>query len=218
MLTIQAEKRDSKIKSSVIREKGKIPAVFYGRKEKSTPISVSEPDFLKAWGEAGESTIVGLAYEGKDLSALIQDVEVDAVRGNPIHIDFYVTEADREVEVDVPLQFVGESVAVKELGGTLVKVLHDLPVVGLPKDLPHEIQVDISSLTTVESQVLVSDLALPAGVKPQGSMDDVVAAIAIAKEEEEAPAAEFDASAIEIEKKGKEESAEGEGEEPTKAA
>lgn len=210
MLTLKAEKRDKKTKADRVRKGGKIPAVFYGRKEASTSVSVGENDFLKAWKEAGESSIISLVYEGKDMPALINEVAVDPVRGTPIHIDFYVTEADREVEVNVPLVFVGEAPAVRELGGTLVKVLYELPISGLPKNLPHEITVDISKLATLESVIEVKDISIPAGVSAKASPEDVVASIAVAKEEVvEEPV--FDATAVEVEKKGKKEE---EGETP----
>jgi len=207
MLTLKAEKRDTKIRPFLVRKKGEIPAVFYGRKEASTPIMVSSLDFLKAWKEAGESTIISLSYDNKDLPALIYDVAVDPIRGEPIHVDFYVTEADKAVEVDVPIVFKGESSAVKELGGSLVKVLHAIPISGLPKDLPHEIVVDVSSLKTFESRILVKDLLIPEGVVAQLSLEDIVASVAEPKQEEVEEVKEFDASAIEVEKKGKQEEA-----------
>ena len=207
MLTLKAEKRDifgKKLKES--RKAGALPAVFYGRKEKSTPIFVPYQDFLKVWKEAGESSVIALATPEKELNALISDVSYDPVRGEPVHADFYVVEADREVEVSVSLNFVGIAPAVKEFGGTLVKVLHDVPISGLPKNLPNEITVDVASLATLESRIFVKDLAVPAGIKILLSPTEVVALVSVAAVEDEVveePA--FDATAIEVEKKGKKE-------------
>jgi len=216
MLTLEAQKRDTKTNLATLRKEGKVPAVFYGRKEKSTPVVVSGVDFAKIWHKAGESTVIGLTHEGKEHVALIHEVQLDPLRETPIHIDFYVVEADKVVEVHVPLEFIGVSPAVKDLGGTLVKVLHELEVSGLPKDLPSKIEVDISSLDTLESQITVENLTLPAHIKPLVDQEEIVAAISVTKEEEEAPAEAFDAAKIEVEKKGKEEEADEEGAESKK--
>ena len=202
MFTLKAEKRETQKKANKMSREGKIPAVFYGRKETSTPILISFAEFLKTWKEAGESTIISLSYAGKDLPALIHEVAVDPVLGTPIHVDFYVTEADRAVEVQVPLVFRGEAGAAKELGGMVTKVLHELPISGLPKDLPHEILVDLSLLKALDSVILVKDLKLPPGVKTDVAPTNIVVSISVVKEEVEEPA-EFDASSIEVEKKGK---------------
>ena len=207
MLTLKALKRDifgKKLKDS--RKAGSLPAVFYGRKEKSTPVFVPYLDFLKVWKQAGESSVIALATPEKELNALISDVSYDPVRGEPIHADFYVIEADRAVEVSVSLNFIGIAPAVKDFGGTLVKVLHDVPISGLPKDLPNEITVDMASLTTLESRVLVKDLSAPAGIKILLNPAEVVALVSVAAVEEEAVVEPmFDATAIEVEKKGKKE-------------
>jgi large subunit ribosomal protein L25 len=127
------------------------------------------------------------------------------VSSEVIHADFYVPEKGKKVEVEVPLEFVGVSTAVKDLGGTLVKVMHEIEVEALPKDLPHSIKVDISKLIDVEAQILAGDLALPEGVSLITEAEEVVASIAVAEEEKEV-AAPADLSQIELaEKKGKKE-------------
>src|SRR3989344_1595006 len=118
MLTLSAQKRTVLGKGlAKERKAGSLPAVFYGRKEKSTPISVPFADFLKVWKEAGESSLVNLSYPDKDMPVLITDVSFDPVRGEPIHADFYAVESDRAVEVSVPLEFIGVPPAAKEFGG-----------------------------------------------------------------------------------------------------
>ncbi|MEK7178788.1 MAG: 50S ribosomal protein L25 [Patescibacteria group bacterium] len=209
MFVLEAEKRDIKTKPAGLRREGKVPAVFYGRKEKSTPIAFSEVDFKKVWDEAGESSIIDLVYGGKKLNVLIHDVDVHPVTGKVIHADLYAVEADKPVEVSVELVFEGDAPAVKIEGASIVKVLHALEVSGLPKDLPQKLTVSLTGLETPESQIFAKDISLPSGITLMMNPDDVVAAISMAKVEEEVPVA-FDASQIEVEKKGKEEEAEGE--------
>lgn len=187
------------------RAAGDLPAVFYGRKDEATPIFVNTKEFRRVLKEAGESSIISLNTPSGKKDVLIKEVAFHPTSGAPVHVDFYAIEQNKKLEVSVPLEFEGVAPAVKELGGILLKVIHELPIEALPKDLPHDIIVDISSLETLESQILVKDLKLPAGVEAKLDGDEVVAAITVAKEEEEAPAEPIDLSAIEVEKKGKKE-------------
>jgi large subunit ribosomal protein L25 len=205
MFMLEVEKRDKIGKASKRRTGGKIPAVFYGPKETSTPISLSENDFLRVWKEAGESSVIELTGPLGKKEVLIYGVDLDPVSGRVRHADFYVIEAGKKIEVEVPIVFVGEAPAVKELGGTLVKVLHEVTVEVMPKDLPHEIPVDVSGLTDFEKHVQVRDIKLPSGVAIITDPEEVVALVSEVKEEEEAPAEAPDLDSIEVEKKGKEE-------------
>lgn len=208
MLTLKAEIRDPKTKLDEIRKAGKIPAVFYGKKEASTPISVSQVDFLKVWREAGESTVVTLETPEGSKDSLIHDIDLDPISSAPRHADFYVFDKTHKLEVELPIEFVGVAPAVKELGGSLVKVMHDLKIKALAKDLPHNIEVDISPLATFDDQILAGQLKLPQGVELDIDADEVVALVSPPREEKEEETAPIDLSQIEVEKKGKEETAE----------
>lgn len=210
MLTLKAEIRDTNIQADDIRKAGKIPAVFYGKKEASTPISIPKIDFLKVWKEAGESTVVTLDTPDGSKESLIHEVDLDPVTSMPRHADFYVFEKGHKVEVELPIEFEGVSPAVKDLGGTLVKVMHALKIEAMPKDLPHNITIDISVLANFGDQVLAKDVKLPSGVELKANPDEVIATVSAPREEKEEEAAPVDLSSIEVEKKGKEESAEGE--------
>ncbi len=205
MLSLKVEKRDTKADLDEMRKKGRIPAVFYGKKEPSTPISVSQTDFLKVWKSAGESSVVSLSTPEGDIESLIHDVSFDPVSGNPRHADFYVFEKGHKVKIDIPLEFIGVSPAVKDLGGILVKVLHAVKIEAMPKDLPHNIKVDVSSLKSFEDQIHAKDLSFPSGVVLIENEDEVVALVSAPREEKEEESLPIDLSKIEVEKKGKEE-------------
>lgn len=213
MTKLKVEMRDKSVKLDLLRKEGRLPAVFYGKKEASTPISVSKIDFLKAWKEAGESTVINLETPNGVVESLIHDVDFDPVTGNPRHADFYVFEKGHKVKIDIQLEFVGVSPAVKDLGGVLVKVMHEVKVEAMPKDLPHNIEVDISSLISFDSQILAKDLNLPNGVELIENGEEVVALVSAPREEKEEESKPIDLSAIEVEKKGKEETEEAPAEE-----
>ncbi len=216
MLTLEIKPRKVGVNLYTLRDEGVMPAVFYGKKEESTPVSVSLAEFLKVWKKAGESSVVVLKGEKGELEALIHDVDVDPVTEVPRHADFYVFEKGHKIEVEVPLEFVGVSPAVKNLGGILIKVLHKLKIEAMPKDLPHNIEVDISSLASFDNQILANNLVLPAGVTLLEDATEVIALVSEPKEEKEEEAVPVDLSAIEVEKKGKKEEEGEEGAEPEK--
>ena len=201
---LSAEKRDVKVSLDKIRAEGKMPAVFYGPKESSTSVSVSIVDFKKVWKKAGESAVVILNDGKEDHETLIHEVDIHPLSGEPRHADFYVLEKGKKVEVAVPLVFVGVSSAVKDKAGILVKVLREIEIEALPKDLPQSIEVDISKLVELTDTIHAKDLAIPAGVEIKVGADDIIASISVAKEEVEAPTT-IDMSAIEVsDAKGKE--------------
>ena len=204
MFTIKAKKRDISANLEMLRKAGEMPAVFYGMGKESTPISVSIIDFKKIWRDAGESSTVTVSTPEGDLNTLIHDVQVNPITDEPIHADFLVIDVNKAIQVNVPIEFEGVSSAVKGGLGTLVKVLHEVEIEALPKDLPHNLVVDISKLETVDDQILVSDIVLPKGVIMVTPAEEVVASIALQKEEVE-DSTPIDLSAIEVEKKGKKE-------------
>jgi large subunit ribosomal protein L25 len=219
MFKLKVEKRDLKESLNALRSAGKLPGVFYGPKDPSTPIKMSLADFKKAWKTAGESTVVSLEGSGIDADVLIHDVDLHPVTDVANHVDFYAIEKGKKLSVDVPLDFIGVSPAVKDLGAVLVKVAHDIEIEALPKDLPYKLEVDISTLINFDSVVLAKEIKLPEGVTLKVKPEEVIASVYEPKEEV-VEATPIDLSAIEVEKKGKEakEGAEGESAEAAPAA
>lgn len=195
-MQLTVEKRDIQKKPKALREDGVLPAVVYGRSEESTPISINRKDFEKVFKTAGSATVITLKGLGEDKDALIHEVSFHAVSGKPLHADFYAIEKGQTVTVSVPLEFDGIAPAVKDHGGILVKVIHEIEMEVVPKDLPSVIHVDISKLTDLDSKIFVSDLKLPASAIISIPTDEVVAMIDVAKEEVE-ETAPMDLSAIE---------------------
>lgn len=157
---------------------GQIPAVLYGNKKAPTLYWVQYLDFEKVYRSAGESTILDLMTEGaKARNVLIHDVARDPVTGRFTHIDFYEVNMSEEIEADVPLEFMGEAPAVKELSGILVRSLDEISIKCLPKDLPHSLSVNLSILKTFEDQIKVKDIVLPKGVELDEDGETIVATV-----------------------------------------
>lgn len=177
-----------------IRKTGAIPAVLYGKGVATILLEVPAVEFMRVFREAGENTIVKLSIAddgGQDVrNVLIHDVTRDPLSDEILHVDFYQVRLDEKVKVAVPLVFTGESPAVKNEGGVLVKALQELEIEALPTDIPDEIAVDISSLVTFEDAIHVRDLAIPANVDVVVAPDTVVALVQPPRTEEELKALE----------------------------
>lgn len=215
MFIIEATQRDIKENLPLLRKKGRIPAVFYGEGKKSTSVSISNIEFKKIWRQAGESSAVKISTGNEDIDVLIHEVQVDPVTSEPIHVDFLVIDMNKKIQVAIRLVFEGISNAVKTGLGNLIKVLHEIEIEALPRDLPQNLIVDITKLKTLADVIVVSDIKLPSGVIAITNSTDIVASIVEQEEEpEEEEEIVVDLSDIEVDKKGKKEE-EGEIEDST---
>jgi large subunit ribosomal protein L25 len=188
-ILLDVQVRDVKMSPNYLRKQRKIPAVFYGNKEKSMPLQVDYQTFRKVYDRAGGNQVIELNIDGKTKPVLVHDVQYDPLTDTFSHIDFVFVNMKQEVKANIPVLLVGVAPAVKNLGGILTTLRHELEVKCLPADLPHNIQVDVSGLEMLHSSIHVGDLKLPEGVKLLGNPDDVVVTITVVKEEVEAPVA-----------------------------
>lgn len=172
-------------KVKALRRGGFMPAVLYGEGAASQPISISYGDFEKVYREAGESTLLKLNLEGQPFNVLIYDKKEDPLSGKFIHADFYTVSMDKEIKAKIPLKFIGESPAVKNEGGILVKVRQEVEVESLPQDLPHEIKIELVGLSQIGARFLVKDIVLPRGVKIMADSEGIVVLIDAPRSEEE---------------------------------
>jgi large subunit ribosomal protein L25 len=185
-IAITATKRTVNGKSvSKLRKTGTLPAVLYGHKVETQQIQLNERDFAKVLKTAGESTIVNLVVDGQTFPVLIHDVHNHYLTEKPIHVDFFAVNMTEKLKVKVPIHFVGESMAVKSLGGTLTKNLSEVEVECLPADLPHQIEVDISVLATFDDMIRLGDLKLGSKVELVGNPQETVANVTPPRSEEE---------------------------------
>ena len=168
-----------------LRKKGFLPAVVYGEGVSSQSISLPSKQFEKVYREAGESTVLTLVVNDTSYNVLIHDVMHDTLKGTVLHADFLAVRMDKEICTTVPIVFEGESPAVKNEGGILIKVVQELEVEALPKDLPHELTVDLAQLSTLESRISVKDIIAPLRVKILADPEEPIAIVEAPRSEEE---------------------------------
>lgn len=184
--TIGAVIRNSELTPKQLRKTGMVPAVLYGHNVETVSLAVSQNEFEKVSRKAGESSLISLDVAGLGVkNVLIHDVQKDMVKSQPIHVDFYEVSMTEKLQTMVQLDFTGESIAVKALGGVLVKALGEIEVECLPSDLPHNLPVDIGTLATFEDTIQVKDIKVPAGVTVLTPSEEVVAKIQPPREVEE---------------------------------
>lgn len=203
MISLRAKiRQDLGKKVKELRKKGIIPAILYGPKIENLPLEVDSREFEKIYQEAGESTLISLDIPEKKLKppVLIYNVQFDPVRGQPIHVDFYQAPLEEKIEAKVPLVFEEEAPAVKELQGTLIKVIHQLEIKALPQNLPKEIKVDVSSLKTFDDAILIKNLELPAGVEILRDPEEIVAEVSPPEKVEEELVKPIEEKVEEVEK------------------
>lgn len=186
---LKAEKREALgKKNSELRKNGLVPCVVYGPELKQNLyIQVDDMELKKINREAGESSIITLEIAGEKapIEVLIKDKVVDPILMNITHVDFYKIKAGQKIEANIKLVFVGEAPVIKSMGGTLIEVLDELKVKCLPKDLIHEIKVDLSVLKTYDDTVYVKDLPVSAEVEVLNAPDDFVVSVTPPEKEEE---------------------------------
>jgi large subunit ribosomal protein L25 len=144
-----------------LRRAGNVPGVVYGKGTPSIPVQVDAKHFETLYHAAGRTTIFQLEIPGTGTrSAIIKSVQRHPLSGRAIHVDFFLPDLTTELQIDVPLVFVGEAPAIEATGGSLFTSLSHIKVTALPADLPHEITVDVTSLVDLEAAIHVSDLGV----------------------------------------------------------
>jgi len=152
---------------------------------KNLHLTLTAKEFQKVFKEAGENTIVNLISEDKKtLPVMIHEVETDPLSGKILNVDFYQIKLTEKVRVHIPIEFIGEAPAVKTFGGILVKTLKEIEVEALPQDLPHRIQIDLTSLNEIGKSISVKDLKISDKAKIFLSPETLVATVVEAKVEE----------------------------------
>lgn len=183
---IKAEKREiTGKKTELLREQGILPIVAYGPKQETISLQVNAKEFNKIYKEVGHTGLINLEIDSKKTPVLVRDLQFDPITNQIIHIDAYAPDMTQTTEVAVPLEFVGESLAVKDLHGELVKNIDELEIEVLPQDIPHTIQIDISVLSTFEDRILAGDIKLPNGVKLITDSEKIVALVTAHQEVEQ---------------------------------
>lgn len=166
---LNAEKRDDEGKgaSRRLRRAGRVPAILYGGNDAPVSISLDHNEMLRNTAhEAFYSHILTVKLDGKEVQALLKDMQRHPAKPTILHVDLLRVLADKAVRVHVPLHFLNEktSPGVKTSAGVVSHHLIEVEVECLPKDLPEFIEVDCGAMD-VGDALHLTDLKMPAGTK-----------------------------------------------------
>ncbi|MDE2144773.1 MAG: 50S ribosomal protein L25 [Patescibacteria group bacterium] len=184
-MELKAEKRELfGKKTGALRRSGFVPAELYGHGIKNVHLSVALKDFQAVYKTAGGNTVVNLSFETKPRPVMIHDVHMDYVNNAVLSVDFHEVKMDEKITAGVPLKFVNESPAVKDLKGVLIKAMDEIEVEAFPQNMPSEIIVDLAVLKNLGDSVYIKDLSVSADYKYAVDPNTVVVTASEPEEEE----------------------------------
>ena len=160
-----------------LRAADQIPGVLYGLGMEPVILTVARRDLRVALsGPAGTNTILNLTVGGSTYNAVVKELQRHPVRRNVSHIDFVQIDLSEEITMHVPVHLTGVAKAVVAAGGLVDPAVDSIEVRTTPANVPNEILIDITDLTS-ESVIHLSDLKLPAGVVAIGDPTMLIATV-----------------------------------------
>lgn len=191
MAELVAEKREILgRRTRHLRKKGFIPAELYGHGIENIHLSIPAGAFSATYKETGGHAIVNIIIDGDSRPVLISNIHIDSLTDEILSVDLHQVRMDEKVVTHVPIDFVGESPAERDLDGVLIKVMDEIEVEALPANIPQNIQVDLSKLTELGQSLYVKDLELGGAYSITADPDTVVASVSEQRVEAE-PVAEL---------------------------
>ncbi len=183
-MKLQAEKRTPG-RSRELRNQGRLPALMYN-KELNVPLSVELKAFDKAFRSQGTASLIDLEIDGEVHAVLVKQVQMNKRKRVPEHVDFYAVTANQPVDVNVPVELLGNPVGVRD-GGQLDVQRREVRISILPRLIPGHLEVDIAALKIGDS-VHIRDLValLPSEARVLDDLDLALVAVVPPRVSEEA--------------------------------
>ena len=147
-----------------VRREGAVPAIVYGHGLEALPVAVDRRElYTVLHTEAGLNALINLQVNGDEYLTVAREVQRHPVRGDIIHLDFIRISLDEAIEAEVPVEFIGVPVGVREGKGIVETPAASVMVSALPANVPSHVTLDITNLKVGDS-LRVSDLAVLEGV------------------------------------------------------
>lgn len=159
IFTLEAQMRKTVRKSDLnqLRAQGIIPAVLYGPNMETMSISIDQAEFVKCYKRSfTELAFYELHMDGKKYHTILKDKLIHPVRRNFLHLDFQVIPTEVEMEFELPINYIGDAIGIKE-GGFVDIVQRTVKVICQASKLPDIITVDLSPLN-IGDAVRIKDL------------------------------------------------------------
>ncbi len=184
-VVLKASKRSVTGKQvGALRRAGKLPAVLYGYRIESTPITLDAHETSLLLSRLTSSSLVTISLDGKEYPTLVREKQRHPVKSHLIHLDFQALSLTEKTYASVGIELTGTAPAVKNFDAVIVTGVTELEVEALPQDLPERVVVDISVLNEPGDSIHVRDIQLPGLVEILTDPDEVVVSATAAKVEE----------------------------------
>jgi large subunit ribosomal protein L25 len=186
-IEIAAQSRETgKESTKTLLGHGLVPGVVYGHGFEPLSIQMNKREFMNAFNEAGESTLLNLVVDGKEVgNVVIKDYQNDPTSGSITHFDLHKVKMTEKMYANVDIEFIGEAPAVKNEGGVLVIGQDSIEIHCLPSDLISSIEVDLGKLEHVEQMIRIKDLAIPERVEVMDEEENVIVSVEPQRSESE---------------------------------
>ena len=184
MLEAKLRNETGKGSSRRIRSSGAIPAVIYGREQDAISLTIDSRESTRLFQSVSvENTIINVKIDNEEevFETLVREIQVHPHRDDILHVDFYRIERGVALEVEIPVDFIGNAQGVKE-GGVLEILFRELRVKCRPSQIPETIVVDISELE-IGSSLKVSDIDIDDEIELMADPGQPVCMVALPKEE-----------------------------------
>ena len=183
-VVLKASKRNvTGKKVGALRRAGKLPAVLYGHKIDSTPITLEAHETWLLLSRLTSSSLVTISLDGKEYPTLVREKQRHPVKSHLLHLDFQALSLTETTHAMVGIELSGTAPVVKTHNAVLVTSLTELEVEALPQDLPERVVVDISVLAEPGDSIHVRDIQLPGEVEILTNPDEVIVSAMAAKVE-----------------------------------
>jgi large subunit ribosomal protein L25 len=164
-LVVSIRQKGGKGAARSLRRAGLVPGVLYGQGKENLPLSLHPAELRKAtdparsWNTFYTLTIKHDGKADQVETAVVVDLQTDAIRDDITHVDFMRVDPEQEVVRNVPLRLKGRSIGVFK-GGKLKTFVRALKVAAKPSNVPVEIEIDITPVDGGES-VRMKDVQVP---------------------------------------------------------
>jgi large subunit ribosomal protein L25 len=194
-LTLAVERRNKlgTTGSQALRAAGKIPAVLYGHGVVPEHLALDARAFEDLMHRAGRNAIISLSDGGsKRQTALVRQIQRHPVSRRVVHADLQRVSADETIDARLPVVTTGTADGVRNAGGVMDVITHQLEVAGPASKIPEHLEVDVTELG-IHEHVTAGEIPLPDGFRLVTPPETVVVSIEpsrTARELEEAAAPE----------------------------
>ena len=166
-----------------IRKANAVPCNLYGEAKDENGAPVALPftvtnDELRNLIYSPDIYAVNLNIDGKECKAILKEIQFHPVKDNVLHVDFYEITDTKPIVMEVPIKLNGLAEGVKA-GGRLAASVRKLKVKALPKDMPDEVVLDVTSLGVGKS-IKVQDIHVE-GVEILNAKSVVVAQVKLTR-------------------------------------